>query len=95
MCSASHAEQNVLLAHYVSKMVKRVEVKQGDNYLFFDWTYTANISNFLVHALKIYKKEHNLTSVYGDWTLCKSEAYEQTKAALKKTAKQESAVSPN
>ena len=95
LCSASHAERNVLLAHYVSKMVKRVEVKQGD-ISFVTGRTKRGYLNSLMRAMKMYEKEHDLTSVYGDWTWCKSDAYEQTKAALKKkTAKQESAVSPN
>ena len=83
MCSASHAEQNVLLAHYVSKMVKRVEVKQGD-ISFVTGRTKRGYLNSLMRAMKMYEKEHDLTSVYGDWTWCKSDAYEQTKAALKK-----------
>ena len=95
LCTASHEERNVILAHYVTKMVKRVEVSKDDVSFVMGRTKRGYL-NSLMRAMKMYERKHGLMTVYGDWTWSKSPFYEDTKAALKRvTQKLETAISPS
>ena len=95
LCSASHVERNVLLAHYVTKMVKRVEPKEN-NQNFVQGKTKRGYLNSLMRGMHMYEHQHKLTQEYGDWTWTKSKFYKPTKAMLKKTTvERELAVSPS
>ena len=95
LCTASHQERNVMLAHYVTKMIKRVEVKEGEVDFVLGRTKRIYL-NGLQRGMHMYEHEHELTLVYGDWTWTKSKFYTTTKAMLKKvTTEREVAVSPS
>ena len=95
LCSGSHVERNVMLAHYVTKMVKRVQVKEGD-LNFVQGKTKRGYLNSLQRGMHMYEHQHQLTREYGDWSWTKSKFYELTKTMLKKvTCQQELAVSPS
>ena len=96
LCTASHQERNIILAHYVTKMVKRVEVTRKNDVPFVMGRTKRGYLNSLMRGMKMYEKQHDLILLYGDWTWSKTPFYEQTKAALKSVTKKiESAISPS
>ena len=95
LCSASHTERNIMFSHYVTKMMKRVEVKSGELSFVLGKTKRVYLTS-IQRGMHMYEHQHNLTHEYGDWSWTKSGFYRTTKALLKKvTIDQEIAVSPS
>lgn len=94
ICSATHHERNILLAHYVSKMMKRTDSRTGEVNFVLGKTKRGYL-NSLMRAMKLYENQHKLKHVYGEWSWSKSDEYEQTRTALKRvTTNQEVQISP-
>ena len=97
LCRAMHFERNILLAHYVSKMIRRKEKqKEGDLDGVMGSTKRGYL-NSLNRALHLYEKKNNLMDFYGrDWSWADATEYQQTRAALDRTTmKNEVALSPS
>ena len=83
LCTASHQERNIILAHYVTKMVKRVEVTRKNDVPFVMGRTKRGYLNSLMRGMKMYEKQHDLILLYGDWTWSKTLFMSKQKPHLK------------
>ena len=97
ICHAMHAERNILLAHYVSKMLRRKEKQNEGDLDDIMGSTKRGYLNSLCRAMHLYEKHCNLMDFYGrDWSWADSIEYQQTRAALDNTTmKNEVALSPS
>jgi hypothetical protein len=95
LCTASHSERNIMLAHFVTKMIKRIDTDDS-GVTFVKGRTKHGYLNSLQRGMHLYEHEHQLTEQYGDWTWTKSPFYAKTKAQLQEiTVCNEIAVSPS
>ena len=95
LCYGTHSERNILLAHYVTKMI-RMKQKVTDETESVLGSTKRGYLNSLMRGMKLYEKHKGLKEFYGDWSWADSDAYAQTVKALDKTTmKNEITLSPS
>ena len=64
LCSASHTDRNIVFSQYVTKIMKRVEVKSGELGFLLGKTKRVYLTS-IERGMHMYEHQHNLTHEYG------------------------------